>query len=195
MKDKKLIFEKDFVSSKGRAKTLIWANLEAKETMETDYSPVKAQQAKQEVQGLLRQEKSLQQELEATLALPSNQELTVQVESEESCVAELRLKLEQCKERIRSAKEQFGSTAKPNYRAFQTKPKSAAQLARERCPRRLKMRINAMRNEWKNRMVKCKDFVDTLSDAMEKKPKEIRSLLDIETDEMAGVQMPPKHSI
>ena len=36
------------------------------------------------------------------------------------------------------------------------------------------------------------DFVYNLSDAMEKKPKDVLKILDIETDEAQGVKIPPK---
>jgi 26S proteasome regulatory subunit (ATPase 3-interacting protein) len=52
-----------------------------------------------------------------------------------------------------------------------------------------------MRAEWKSRKEKCMDFIDQLADGMEKKPKEIIKLLELETDEMVGVTIPPKHVI
>ena len=55
--------------------------------------------------------------------------------------------------------------------------------------------IQAMRDEWQSRKRKCMDFVDQLADGIDKKPREIIKLLDIETDEMEGVTMPPKRTI
>jgi hypothetical protein len=52
-----------------------------------------------------------------------------------------------------------------------------------------------MRDEWKKRKDKCMDFIDQLADGMEKKPKDVVKLLDLETDEMEGVAMPAKHEI
>jgi hypothetical protein len=49
-----------------------------------------------------------------------------------------------------------------------------------------------MREEWKSRKQRCLDFVEQLADGMEKKPKDVIKLLDIETDEMERVVMPPK---
>jgi hypothetical protein len=59
----------------------------------------------------------------------------------------------------------------------------------------MKMRINAMRGEWKKRKEQCMDFVETLADGLEKKPKDVVKMLELETDEMEGVTMPPKHEI
>jgi hypothetical protein len=52
-----------------------------------------------------------------------------------------------------------------------------------------------MRGEWKKRKDKCIDFVEQLADGMEKKVKDVVKLLELETDEMEGVKMPPKHTI
>ena len=194
--DKGLVIQKDFTNSKGKTKTLIWANLEskAKEAVPLDFSPTKYMEAHQELSLLSKREKELQQELAKVISLPCNKELSTQIELEEEAVAQLKKRLEDTHTRIKEAKEKVHQP-KPGIGRFQPKPKSEAQLAREQCPRRLKMRINAMRGEWKTRKTKCKDFVDTLADAMEKKPKEILKLLDVEADEEAGVTMPPKYQI
>ena len=63
----------------------------------------------------------------------------------------------------------------------------------QKCPKRMKVRINKLRDEWKARRDKCRDFVDQLSDAMEKKPKDVMKMLDVETDESVGAKLPPKH--
>ena len=62
-------------------------------------------------------------------------------------------------------------------------------------PRSLKILINAMRDEWKSRKEKCMDFCDQLADGLEKKVKDVVKLLDLETDEIAKVTIPPKHVI
>ena len=62
-------------------------------------------------------------------------------------------------------------------------------------PVRLKKRINAMRGEWRKRKETCSDFVEQMADAMEKKVKDVVKLLDVETDQMLGAVMPPKHEI
>ena len=57
----------------------------------------------------------------------------------------------------------------------------------------MKKRINDMRLQWKKRKEKCMDFVEQLADGMEKKVKDVVKLLELETDEMVGVTIPPKH--
>lgn len=197
MKDKGLVIEKEFTTSKGRTKTLIWANLEskAKDAIPIEYSPEKAAEARQEVLLLNKQLKDLEDELAAATELPCNEELAAKVIAEENQVLQYKERLAETRARIEAAKAAPQITTKPGLRGLLAKPKSAAQLARERCPRRMKMRINAMRQEWKNRKEKTKDFIDTLSDAMEKKPKDIVKILDLETDEMVGATMPPKYQI
>jgi hypothetical protein len=59
--------------------------------------------------------------------------------------------------------------------------KTALQLSKERCPIRLKQRINHLRKEWKVRKYKCTAFVEQLADGLEKKPKDVLGLLDIDT--------------
>jgi hypothetical protein len=49
-----------------------------------------------------------------------------------------------------------------------------------------------MREEWKKRKEKMVEFVDQMADAMEKKPKDMIKLLDIETDESVGAVLPEK---
>ena len=39
------------------------------------------------------------------------------------------------------------------------------------------------------------DFVEQLADGLEKKPKDVLKMLELETDEMARVIMPPKREI
>lgn len=52
-----------------------------------------------------------------------------------------------------------------------------------------------MRTEWSKRKAKCVDFVDGCADAMEKKPKEVNKLMQVETDAEVGAVMPEKHSV
>jgi hypothetical protein len=196
LKDKRLVVEKDFTSGKGRSTTLFWANLEAKEACVRDFSPEKVAAAKQQLHCLSMQEKGIQSELASVTKFPSNEELCAKAAVEEALVAELQAKLAEMKGRIASATDGPAVARKPSMIGyFQNKSKSAAELARERCPRRLKIRINAMRNEWKSRRDRCRDAVDTLAEAMEKKPKEIVKMLDLETDEMAGATMPTTHLV
>jgi hypothetical protein len=142
------------------------------------------------------QEKVLRTELVAVTKFPSNAELCDKVAAEEALVAALQAKLAEMKGRIASAKQGPALPPKPRMVGnFQPQPKSAAEIARERCPRRLMIRINAMRNEWKTRRDKCTDAIDTLADALEKKPKEIVKMLDLETDEMAHATIPTTYRV
>jgi hypothetical protein len=52
-----------------------------------------------------------------------------------------------------------------------------------------------MRDEWKDRKTKCRDFVDQLADGLEKPIKAVVKLLELETDEMEGVTVPPKYDV
>ena len=54
-----------------------------------------------------------------------------------------------------------------------------------------------MRGEWKKRKEKCMDFLEQLADGMEKKPKEVIKILDLDTDEINGIGavMPPKYDV
>jgi len=198
LKDKGLVIEKEFTSSKGRAKTLIWADLEnkSKDAIQIDYSVEKANAAKLELELLTKEEKSLQQLLTSTTDVPSNEALKAKVAAEEEQVSQLRKTVDEIKTRIKAAEGVTSKSASTlAFQHNQPNPRSAAQLARARCPKRMKMRIKAMRQHWKTRKEKCKDCVDMIADAMEKKPKEVYALLDIQTDEMESVTMPPKHQI
>ena len=198
LKDKGLVIEKEFTSSKGRAKTLIWADLEnkSKDAIQIDYSVEKANAAKLELELLTKEEKSLQQLLTSTTDVPSNEALKAKVAAEEEQVSQLRKTVDEIKTRIKAAEGVTSKSASTlAFQHNQPNPSSAAQLARARCPKRMKMRIKAMRQHWKTRKEKCKDCVDMIADAMEKKPKEVYALLDIQTDEMESVTMPPKHQI
>jgi predicted transcriptional regulator len=192
--DKNLIIKKDFTSAKGRTKTLYWANHDskAKEVAAAMASPEEIEETTTELEGLRRQQASLSSALAGLSGQISNEELTSQLAREEA-------ELEALREQVGAAKARIQAVRAPPK---QTKSilgrgpvKSAALLARERDPRRTKMRINAMRAEWKKSKEKCMDFIELLADGMEKKAKDVIKLLDIETDEMEGVKMPPKHVI
>jgi len=187
--DKGLVIKKEFTSSKGRVKTLYWANhgAKAKEVQISIATPEEINQAKLELAGLRAKEAALLKALNGQAEELSNTDLANKLDSEEAALLQLQQQLNGVKARIRSAKEQ--PKKKPLV------GKSATQVAKEQCPLLVKIRINNMRLEWKKRQEKCADFVDQLADGLEKKPKEVIKLLDLETDEMVGVTMPPKHVI
>jgi DNA-binding transcriptional regulator GbsR (MarR family) len=192
--DKNLVIKKDFTSAKGRTKTLYWANHDskAKEVAAAMASPEEIEATKAELEGLRRQQASLSSALAGLSGQISNEELTSQLAREEVELEALREQVEGAKVRIQAGRAPPKQTKSILGRG---PVKSAALLARERCPHRTKMRINAMRVEWKKSKEKCMDFIELLADGMEKKPKEVIKLLEIETDEMMGVKMPPKHVI
>merc|ERR1712216_766952 len=57
---------------------------------------------------------------------------------------------------------------------------------------RSKKKFATLRDEWAKRRRGVKEAVDCFADAMEKKPKDFCKQYDIETDEMAGVTLPPR---
>jgi DNA-binding transcriptional regulator GbsR (MarR family) len=192
--DKDLVIKKDFTSAKGKPKTLYWANHDskAKEVAAAMASSEEIEATEVELEGLRRQQAALSSALTGLSGQLSNEELTSQLVQEEAELETLRHQLKGAKARIQAAK---APPKQPKSIMDRGPVKSAALLARERCPRRTKMRINAMRGEWRKRKEQCTDFIDMLADGMEKKPKEVIKLLEIETDEIIGVEMPPKHVI
>merc|ERR1711957_576651 len=65
-------------------------------------------------------------------------------------------------------------------------------------PIQIKKRINKIRDEWFKRKRKCMDFVDQLSDGLDKKVKDVvHKVLGLETDEMeeGNIQIPPRYVI
>jgi len=200
--DKGLVIQKDFSSAKGRSKTLYWANHNStsKEVhINEPATETERYEAQREQQELRTQDAALKQELAQALATPSNQQLAEQVLREEASLREVHQRLDAMKARIDDETNNSKPAAAVSVHRVGSRgappPKSAAQLARERDPRHLKMRINHMRDEWKKRKEKCLDFVDVLADGMEKKPKAVCQLLDIETDEMVKAVLPPKYAL
>jgi hypothetical protein len=141
---------------------------------------------------LAAREASIKSMLAQVTKEPSNLEINEKLKQEEEKLNDDLQRVETVKMRIRDS-ERHGTSQGPKMGTGP--PKSAALLARERCPNRLKLRINHMRGEWKKRKDMCMDFVDKLADGMEKKPKEIIKLLDIDTDEMNAAVMPPKYNV
>lgn len=53
----------------------------------------------------------------------------------------------------------------------------------------IQKRVDSTYLQWRQRKRKCMDFIDNLSDAMEKHPKEVIKMLELETDEMVGIKI------
>jgi hypothetical protein len=196
--DKKVVLQKEFASKSGKSKVLYWANQDskAKEVMKLIPDAAEMQQAQQDLAALHKLNADNVKEMAILTQGLSNDEIEAQLLETEAATKESKEQLAAVRTRIQNFKNS-GATSRPmiGSNRFQ-KPKSAAQLDKERCPRRTKIRINAMRGEWKSRKQKCMDFVDQMADGMEKKPKQVVQLLDLETDEMEGItEMPPKHII
>lgn len=197
--DKGLVLKKDFTSAKGRIKTLYWANHDGKSkevNLKKHATAEEREAANREMMELRAKEDSLKNILAQVMDGPSNQELTERLDREENLLREVLKRLNEVKARVRESESQpRSSSIMQRPKSGGCPPKSAAVLARERCPRRLKLRINHMRGEWKKRKEKCIDFVDQLADGMEKKPKEVIKILDLDMDEMNGAVMPPKYDV
>ena len=180
--DKQLVFKKEFASKSGRSKELYWANQDstAKEVRSLLPSVDEMHAAQEQIKALQKTNGNLAMELNMLEEELGNDELNAQLAELEETVRTAKSRLQESKDRIQHTK----ATNKP-----------VKKNARENCPRRLKIRINAMRDEWKKRKLKCMDFADQLADGMEKKLKDVVKILELETDEMEGVVMPERHVI
>jgi predicted transcriptional regulator len=186
--DKQWVVKKDFTSKKGgRSKELYWGNQTAKNKELSEIlrfiSPEELREAHNELTNLQRQEVSLAKDLGQTMQEPSNDDLTTQLQNAEQEVQALETRLQATLTRIQSTQ------LKPRP------PKGGKKGGKENNQRRVKIRINNMRAEWKKRKEKCIDFIDILADGMEKKVKDCFKLLELETDKSEGVIMPPKHVV
>ena len=193
--DKNIVRKKEF--GKKIKKELYWVDLETatKEFYGKNLPTRDAMQSsKAELNIALGEEVSLMEILKGMESELSNEELRKRLEEAEKTGQEMRTKMQDIKYRIEGKTSSAGTPAakglgQPNparfarYRAPPKKPKTRKQLNKE---------INSMRTEWKSRKEKCMDFIDNLADAMEKRPKEVNKMLEIETDEMMGVKIPAK---
>lgn len=191
--DKGWVVRKEF-TSKNRSKELFWANQEAKSKELSNalriVPPEQVAAARRELGNLQEQEKYANQQLHQVLQEPSNEALNNQLLIAEQEVSELEGAVKAALDRIRSAQE-----PKPQPKQRVGFGKTKAIKAKPTCPKRLKVRINKMRDEWRKRKEKCDDFVEQLADGMEKKVKDVVKMLELETDEVVRVKMPPKYVI
>jgi hypothetical protein len=193
--DKNVVMKKEFTTAKGnRTKVLYWANYDSKSKECTVALPATDTEQKAAVIELEQTHKELSSVnniLANLLNGPSNTELTNQLQKNEVEVRTMKDTLRSMNERIATANRQHAPLS--NKGTVNNNSKAAVALAM--CPIRLQLRINAMRKEWKNRKEKCIDFIDQLADGLEKKPKDVITILDIETDEMYKAVMPPLYVI
>jgi predicted RNase H-like nuclease (RuvC/YqgF family) len=190
--DKKIVIKREW--GKNKNKELYWIDIPnaMREVYGKDYSfDLKGTaDSKVEFQHLKNQEMTLSREIDTVNMQISNEELNKQLNEQESIVQNLKNRVNGAKERIAGTKSGSNKSNTPSSSLkrgrFQPRNppiKSAKQIIKD---------FNYMRTEWKNRKEKCMDFLDNLSDAMEKKPKDVIKLLDIETDEAMGVKLPKK---
>ena len=164
--DKGMVIEK-----KTKKKSIFWANTEYKnpsnKSSSEECTEVERQQAKEELEKYTLIHNNLQNQLSNLLKEATNEELVDKIQQSQQKLEKVQQIVQQTKDRINSNNKEKQST------------------------KNLGTKFNAMRKEWKNRKEKCTDFCYNLSDAMEKKPKDIFKLLDIETDEDYNVKLPP----
>jgi len=172
--DKGMVTKKTFQSKKGRSKELFWVNYASK-SKEMQRAMAKGDEiaaSEAELGELQRQIASVRQILHDTEKGPSNAELN-------ALIAETETELTRLK----------GETLKVEARVAESN--SQPDTKKQICPRRAKLQFNRMRHEWKTRKRKCMDFLEELADGMEKPPKAVIKLLELETDEMENVVLPP----
>jgi DNA-binding transcriptional regulator GbsR (MarR family) len=172
--DKNLIIKKDFISAKGSTKTLYWANLDMVNHKDAAQA-IRIQYRDDEMAAALQEHKKLNDQLQ-------------QIE----CAVESLLKQatnEELDEKIKQIELDICSRNERIHKAIEFKENILSKAVSSKT---IKMRINKYREEWKRRKEKVKTFVENLSDAMEKKEKDVVKMLDIETDEMVGTKLPPK---
>ena len=172
--DKQIVLKKEFSSKNGRSKELYWANQEstAKAVMSLELPTTEEMaRTKEEYASLRAKHALISKEMQSVQQEISNEELDAKLQEMETA-------LDETKGRIAETKQRIASTL---------------SAKKEQDPMILKKQFNYYRDEWKTRKTKCMDFVDQMADGMEKPLKAVVNLLDIETDEMEGVTLPPKH--
>lgn len=194
--DKHLVIKKEFASTNGASKELYWADQErTSREVASILQPVPAEERKaalEQLQSLQQKHATLARDLADCTNEPSNEDLSNQVRKEEEQIASLQQKVAEIRARIQAQQSGEGGkapVAKKGFASFKNRNPTPSS------PRRLKLRINNIRDAWKNRREKCNDFCEQLADGMEKKVKDVIKLLDLETDEMAKVTMPAKYAI
>jgi hypothetical protein len=165
-------------SAGGRTKDLYWANQtsSAKQVQALELPSREEMIAVKEEYASYRAKHSLySRELQLVEQEPSNEQLDKQLLEMERAVSMAKTTLQETEDRIAASKQDTTCGIQN--------------------PLILKKRINHMRGEWKDRKTKCRDFVDQLADGLEKPIKAVVKLLELETDEMEDVTMPPKYDI
>ena len=204
--DKGLVICKEFPSKKGsdrEPKKLYWANpmslsdVEAvssgdgskagkkgnaiiKELSKLLSTSQEVHETKVERQHLERRYREVQDELKPLLAIPTMKQL-------DDDVAAVELELRQVQDEKEAVMNRMAnySTTVAIATTSSHKLAAATKAQQHHDPNTLKRKINHMLSEYKTRKRKCMDFVEELSEAMEKKVTEVVSdkILCLDTDE------------
>ena len=181
--DKNLVIRKEF--GKNGEKSLFWVNFDARDIFKAAcINSVDSNQkelAKKQLDTLLNENQDKNFMIETLLSAPTNSKIDEQIKSAADTLEGLRVEL------TNTQAEQLRYLTEFSLR----RKKSLTQSKVELCPQLLKKQINVFLNEWRVRKSKCMDFIDNLSDAMERKPSHVLKLLDIESDASAGLSSLP----
>ena len=177
--DKGLVVTKDFAAGKnGRVKTLYWANqdhhVRTKKTKDhlrsEPASATERDAARTKMMEIQNEIATVRNQWQQVLLTPSNDDLTRLVTTHTAAYQE-------CVRARDLVRERIAAAGGPRTKMTQLQPPRIHQYYRD---------------EWIQRKRKCMDFVEQLADALEKKPREIIQLCDIDTDEMNQVVLPAK---
>jgi hypothetical protein len=143
------------------------------------------EEASAERRDLERRYRAVREELDPMSDIPTMRELDDELAEAELGLSRLREEIGAARHRISSASR---DAATPVGAAAAARRSSAAPPARRpqpRDPTTLKRMINHMLGEYKSRKRKCMDFVEELSEAMEKKTRDVlgEKVLCLDTDE------------
>jgi ribulose bisphosphate carboxylase small subunit len=195
--DKGWVIKKEF-ESKSRSKELFWANQVCTDKKSWNLDCMKLpsmddiHKTRTELGSLQQKQKLLHREIEAIEKTPSNEQLSILCNNSQQEVNVLQHKLTAVQNRISTSSSIAPTKSKkmlPIKKNNNNKPLTPIQI---------KKRINKMRDEWLKRKRKCMDFVDQLSDGLEKKVKDVvHKILELETDEMeeGNIKIPPRYVV
>lgn len=193
--DKDLVKKREFGKFN---KTLYWANQDTENFKEVKIdiaSPEERKKSWDECNTLMQQERNIRQQLVTIEKEPSNEDLDQMIQKMEDEMNVLNNTIQETNGRIEKGFQPSLINGGNNTNKFNKNAAQKQQQNYETNPNKIKKTINCYRNEWKQRKEKCMDFLDNLSDAMEKKLKDIFKMLDIERDEDLNVKIPPKYVI
>lgn len=163
-------------------------------------TPLEMNETKQLFTALQQRYRSIQEELQQLLAIPTVKEIDDDIERDEKKLKSMQDEIDRIRTHIRQqegegtkTQQQQPPTPRPTagygggyYRMQQQLQRRVQTLPPDRIT--LKRKINHMLSEYKTRKRQCMDFINELADAMEKHPREIMTndkiLGGLDTDEM-----------